>query len=206
MTLLELLVKELPKRGGWPESKCDVSAVQDKDNEVKFHYTGKLLKFGKNKAGVWGSNSPDSWLEINIPGCSFHADKMADDFSTAIVTREQYEAALAASQQPVWSGEGFPPVGVECESAQPGQINWAKFKVVAVESGSVFGFWDNGISSALDGDKWLFRPIRSEAERKREEVAIAHMKQLNIGDCEDPQIIYDAIAAGKIPGIRLTDE
>jgi hypothetical protein len=39
-------------------------------------------------------------------------------------------------------------VGIEVESTQPGQINWTEFKVIAVDSGAVFGFWSNGVASA----------------------------------------------------------
>lgn len=66
-----------------------------------------------------------------------------------------------------WRGDGvgLPVVGSECEVAQQRQVNWEKFKVIAVDSGAVFGFWSNGVASALDGDRWLFRPIRSKADK-----------------------------------------
>ncbi|EOL8933180.1 hypothetical protein ACM91U_003173 [Cronobacter sakazakii] len=129
---------------------------------------------------------------------------VAIDRATSIVTREQYEAALAAAQQPVWDGEGLPPVGCECEFFDCEK--W--FKVTMMYGGSqlvVLYDHDNQIersfsTSRIDGK---FRPIRSEADRKRDE-AIAALKKLK------PQLVgelagylYDEIAAGKIPHIRI---
>ena len=80
MTLLELLVKELPKRGGWPEGHTN--ARQDGDMEICFS----------------GGND-----------CThdFRVDYMADDVilnggtgELSAVTREQYEDAIANNAQP----------------------------------------------------------------------------------------------------------
>lgn len=133
---------------------------------------------------------------------------LAIDFDTALVTRDQYEAALAASQKVEWDGVGLPPVGCECEVAQPGQIIWDTFKVIAVESGTVFGFFNNGVSgAALTGDCWSFRPIRSEADKKRDESLRVIYEILDAGTStkQDAADIYDAIAACKIPGVKLED-
>lgn len=194
MTLLELLVKELPNRGGWPQG-----AVRAYQSEVD----GEVYFFNKNEEYTEENNGDDKW----------YFDSTTTRGAGNGITREQYEAA----QKPAWNGEGLPPVGTECESAQPGQINWNKFKVVAVESGSVFGFWYNGTSSALDGDKWLFRQIRTEADRKREEAVAAICVAgggLPFGTGRKIEgskhvvgqawfDVYDAIAAGKIPGVEL---
>lgn len=50
------------------------------------------------------------------------------------------------------------------------------------------------------GDALKFRPIRSEAERKRSDIIDALTNFTFRGDATD---IYDAIAAGKIPGVKL---
>lgn len=83
MKLIDLLVKELPKRGGWPEGA--LNATQDKDGEVCFS-AGAVPEFGY---AAWAGGD---WC-----GNEFYTIR-ASDYATAIVTREQYEASLAASK------------------------------------------------------------------------------------------------------------
>lgn len=102
MKLIDLLVKELPKRGGWPSDHRLLSAIQDFDREVKFNIAGFVLEFERNKKGIWGSDRSDAWL-IDY---KFTPSKLAIDYATAIITRDQYEAALAASKEPLkFSGD-----------------------------------------------------------------------------------------------------
>ena len=82
MKLIDLLVKELPTRGGWPEGA--LNATQDKDGEVCFS-AGAGPEFGY---AAWGGD----WC-----GNEFHTIT-ASDYDTAIITREQYESAIAASK------------------------------------------------------------------------------------------------------------
>lgn len=187
MKLIDLLVQELPKRGGWPENVTYIG--QDYDRELMFYGRGKAI------TGILLDE-----LAIDHRKCG--------EYGGAKITKEQYESALSASKRPAWNGEGVPPVGCECESKQFSQVDWTKFKVVAVCDGHVFGFWGNGVSTALDSKMWEFRPLRTEAERKRD-AAINNI--LTIIDCNgvDPKNsaiqIYDAIAAGEIPGVKLED-
>lgn len=99
-TLLQNLVEELPKRGGWPKFNREMQVVQDYDGEVKFHFIDHPLEFERNNPGTWGSNTPKAWLEDFAPQSNFFADR-SSDYTTAIITREQYEAALAASKEPL---------------------------------------------------------------------------------------------------------
>ena len=112
-----------------------------------------------------------------------------------------------------WDGEGLPPVGCECEGKQPAQLNWNKFRVVAIENGHVFGFWNDNVSTGLDSRQWEFRPIRSEADKNRD-ASIQEMIELIdslVGERANPvhgkkavaEKFYDAIAAGKISHIRI---
>ena len=158
MTLLELLRQELPKRGGWPEG---VDAVEQ-DSE------GRLF-------------------EMDSDYCSDFKLKKCDDWIEDVVTRDQYESALAESQKPAWNGEGLPPVGCECESKQFAQIDWHKFRVVAIENRYVFGFWNDKVGVYLDSDHWEFRPLRTEAER-----AIDEMVRLSGVSTGAAKILYDA--------------
>lgn len=208
MTLLELLVKELPKRGGWPDGAHGV--VQDKSGRIWFYKNGKPYFTGV----VWGADPVshdfdwidwDLWLE------------RSDDHATSIITREQYEAAIAA-QQPDWDGEGLPPVGIDVEftldtdkySAQGnipenGQVvNVVAHKQTTCGNYVAVVYWDDrGAGRAAAFIKAAFSPLRTEAERKREQVVDG---LLSLGTSLRPataSIIYDAMAAGKIPGVEL---
>ena len=83
-TLLQILVEELPKRGGWPEGA--LNATQDKDGEVCFS-DGAVPEFGYA-----------AWEGGNWCGNEFYTIT-AIDYATAIITRDQYESALDASKE-----------------------------------------------------------------------------------------------------------
>lgn len=205
MKLIDILVRELPERGGWPEYGKRFYAVQDSDREVKFIFDGSTIKFGLNNKSLWGSDSPSSWLESNIPGVHFNALQLSSDFETAIVTREEYEAALAAYKVPTWNGDGLPPVGVECERSWAGDP-WEKCVVnyIGVEFAVVTVY---GRENTYMLNSVKFRPLRTEEDRKREE-AVQEMEKIIIGPSQALATagkIFDAIAAGKIPGIKLED-
>lgn len=99
MKLIDLLVKELPKRGGWPEGA--LNATQDKDGEVCFS-SSATHEFGYAawEGGDWCGNE---FYTIT-----------ADDYDTAIITRAQYEAALAAIKAVVGHNGWVQWAGGEC--------------------------------------------------------------------------------------------
>ncbi|EPN9607749.1 hypothetical protein ACT5AF_004076 [Cronobacter malonaticus] len=178
MKLIDLLVQELPKRGGWPE--CCHALVQGIDGAVYLAGGG-------------------------MPLWKFY---LAEDWDLEEVTREQYEAALAAAQKPVWNGEGLPPVGCRIEAFSGGE--WVEAIVTYNEPPECHGdaaAWKEVLAFDCKTTRpfWTdeFRPIRSEADKRRDE-AIAALKKLK------PQLVgelagylYDEIAAGKIPHIRI---
>lgn len=198
MKLIDLLVQELPKCGGWPNGaeRCAVGEFDGDSITVAFCFPKEYSN---------GFDVPFQYtVTIPIPGKHVSG---ATDY--CMITRNLYEAALAASQKQTWNGEGLPPVGCECESKQFSQVDWTKFKVVAVCDGHVFGFLGNGVSTALDSKMWEFRPPRTEAKMKRDAAVEAihwYMPEF-IPDTPNKYYhakkIYDAIAAGKIPGVKL---
>ena len=116
---------------------------------------------------------------------------------------------------PVWNGERLPTVGCECEFMKhtPDAIpNWhrgiikyvSEYTVVIVEALSPGEF----VAHPRTCD---FRPLRSEADRKRDEaieemIKIATMyttKSLGLDLAFNS--IYNSIAAGEIPGVKLED-
>ena len=227
MKLIDILVRELPERGGWPETAT--TATQDSDGEICFSSGGKheycitLWKGGK-------------WT-----GDGFMAEHTID-YEISIIYREQYESALAASkemiinkpdsdgwiswcggecpvdgdvvvdvkfraqgqadldgdvadnfrwehfsngadvvayrlhksehQKPEWDGEGLPPVGCECMvRGEIGDDGWYECKVIAHTffdgyNCAVFQT-ESTVSCSSEGN---FRPIRSEADKKRDEI------------------------------------
>lgn len=197
MTLLELLVKELPKRGGWPDGVIKIS--QDYDGEV-------WCWFGHDYGNV------KSLGRINVLADN-HRKQSKDEDSSCFVTREQYEAALAASK-PEWDGEGFPPVGCECEWQDKSTKQWTKVSiayssewVTVIREDKIVDAVEIAIENYGDEARRQFRPIRSEEDKKRD-AAIANMDVVLLMVKDRSQTsseIYDAIASGKIPGVKLED-
>lgn len=102
MKLIDMLVKELPKRGGWPEGAIECCR----------HYETKSIDF-YDETGNWDD---DCYLKY---GKDFAKDCIYEETSEShhlqSISRSEYESALAASQKPAWNGVGLPPSGVECE-------------------------------------------------------------------------------------------
>lgn len=111
--------------------------------------------------------------------------------------------------EPIWNGEGLPPVGVECVLT-PHNTRWgfsgsSPYRgVVVAYSGEDFWFKDSSnVNTVSRTDKVDFRPIRTEAERKREEAIDALIKADPSATTCMINAIYNAISAGKIPGVEL---
>lgn len=153
----------------------------------------------------------------------------SEDARESIITREQYEAALAASK-PLWDGEELPPVGCFVEftfgpySKDRGDFSGnlpLEGQVVEVVSQKVTSdgndvavvYWDDeGAGRSACFVSSCFKPIRSEADKKRDEAGLAFYHAINWNAegelvsparMEDYKKAYDAIAAGKIPGVKL---
>jgi len=112
------------------------------------------------------------------------------------------------SEESEWNGEGLPPVGCECEFNAYDR-GWEKCVVLYVSEYTVL-LRTNRASDPeeafIPGDI-EFRPIRSEAYKKRD-VAIANIDVvlLMVRDrSKTSSEIYDAIASGKITGVKLED-
>lgn len=195
MKLIELLVQELPKRGGWPEG---VALIDQASDGMIFDPTDTVMPY------LFDS----------------HLFELADDWDATQVTREQYEAALVASQ-PQWNGEGLPPVGCECEVKSGdtfADYDWVKIKVAYSHMGELIGIVDMPSESIHNDMEKLsagycgaiFRPIRSEADKKRDEITNAIASALfKDGDFDTKEslrlatFVYGDIAAGKIPHVQL---
>lgn len=209
MKLIDLLVQELPKRGGWPHDA--LSITQDNDGSLCVwdtndpHYDGLSWKHHTGNSLVY------YWHGIN-------AVPLSCDHRESIVTYWQYKAAIAESQKPSWNGEGVPPVGCECEYLDnngkwyPVIIKYASDQLVVISGVTKILGVEQGTEIAKDIiiDKPQFRTLRTESERKHEAVleSICAVLEMAVQDYkreDEAKLIYEAIAAGKIPGVKLDD-
>lgn len=194
MKLIDLLVQELPKRGGWPEGVTHIG--QDYNRELMFYGRGRAM------TGIFLDE-----LAIDHRKCGGNGAK---------ITKEQYESALAASQKPAWNGEGVPPVGCECEYSLDAGRAWWKCKIdYIVGTQGVVMLCDTFegvqyVKFSSYGGTLKFRPIRAEADKKRERICDAIYGALTKAErqhnrSDEAEAVYEAIAAGKIPGVKLED-
>lgn len=190
MKLIDLLVQELPKRGGWPDGVDSIH--QDHDGEI-YAWTGSSAKL-LFRTGIIADNCRPYGLDESIEN---------------MVTRNQYKSVFALSQKPAWNGEGLPPVGMHCEIVDhDGVLMYGQG-----ESGEVISHVENTAVIRMSYGLGCFearflRPARSEADKKRDSAVEAMQKEADEGDnwiYSEYEIIYDAIAAGKIPGVKLDD-
>ncbi|HDW0017118.1 TPA: hypothetical protein RKX89_000185 [Enterobacter ludwigii] len=182
MKLIDILVQELPKLGGWPNGIDDIEMLSD--GTIYFN----------------GDIAPDNY---KLTQCSdgWSRLKSAKDYSNA-VTREQYEAALAASK-PEWDGRGLPPVGTEAEVSVDGGRTWCSYHATSEHNGMRLVEIGN-FTEEFQSNNWLFRPIRSEADKKRGEIIEALKDGLgHAHGLYDLMQIYHLLNNGKIPHIRI---
>ena len=178
MMLIDLLVQELPKRGGWP-----VSVSLDFIQWCNKHH----LKF-----------------EVNHDN-SFVSD-LEGDYVSFLGYQKAKQAALAAAQQQVWNGEGLPPVGMHCEIVDPdGALMYGKG-----ESGEVVAHVEDTAVIRMSYGLGCFqarclRTARSETDKKRDAaISAIDATCLLVRDASTTAAaIYDAIAAGEIPGVHV---
>lgn len=191
MKLIDILVQELPKRGGWPEGVARLAQDPDGDLQKLSNRDAWFMSI----AGWTGDGREDFFGEyiknMNI---------IAEDHATAIVTRGQYEAAL---KQSVWDGTGLPPVGVECEVSVDGGRTWCSYKAINERNG-VRLIEVGNFTEEFMVNNWAFRPIRTERDEAVHTIADLCRSAASNGHSAD--LIYNAIAEGKIPGIKLEKE
>lgn len=87
------------------------------------------------------------------------------------VTRQEYEAALAASQKVEWDGTGLPPIGIEFEMSYRNNNDWKKCVLIAHGEELIIYKYDGEIEFSGHRSNYQFRPIpiRSEADKKRKQ-------------------------------------
>lgn len=206
MKLIDILVQYLPGQGGWPSDDVRFQIVQASNGKI---YGSKHV-LRDNISGKWKSYD-GACMEI-MPKLNF---SLADDHEKAVISKGDYAAALAAAHpgsKKEWTGKGMPPVGILCEVLfDHDRQEWLVAKIIGHDGTGIVGRWTEGekIGELFDyGDtRDYFRPICSEADKKRDE-SLCAMRNC-VSNFNNTSVIhaigqvYDAIAAGKIPGIRV---
>lgn len=121
MKLIDILVEELPKMGGWPEGASRLAQDPDGDIQMLSNRHAYLVSVG------WtGDGRSDCYGQY----AARKLEPLASDYDTSIITREQYEAALAAKSEGwiEWGGGECPPVSTNT-------VVDVKFKNGNVQSG-----------------------------------------------------------------------
>lgn len=108
MKLIDILVRELPKRGGWPDG-ADFAVQNYRDGGIKFANNPIEIAISEK----WNNELWQGEWHFSTQH-DFTCHEVSSDCRETIVSRGYYEAALAASK-PEWNGEGLPHVGTECE-------------------------------------------------------------------------------------------
>ncbi|WHZ42164.1 hypothetical protein QNM34_07775 [Rahnella bonaserana] len=102
-----------------------------------------------------------------------------------------------------WDGESFPPAGCECEIYW--NEKWMKCVVIAHRDEQVIFRAEKHREWAGHKNNYKFRPIRSPEYIARDKAIRAFEEAVD--NCIDRskvlEFIYDTIAEGKIPGIKL---
>lgn len=121
-----------------------------------------------------------------------------------------YRLHKSEHHKPEWDGEGLPPVGcrVEYTCKQP-DLGHPAIEAGKWYGGTIIAYYDECVWTSDNGIRHLsntiFRTIRSEEYNKRYAAIEALFEILDAGvsTSQDSIDIYDAIAAGKIPHIRI---
>jgi hypothetical protein len=202
--LIDILVKELPNRGGWPNGCAEIT--QDADGCLCIW----KLHGARCDSGYW---SHHSGFGLHQYWSGIHAMPGSEDGRESIITKDKYEEALAASK-PEWDGEGVPPVGadVQCICNQFPSEGQEKLLGKILYSGEytiLHTYKTNElhhvpVESVLMTKHWSITPIRSEANKKRDEIIEALKDGLgHAHGLYDLIQIYHLLNNGKIPHIRI---
>lgn len=192
----------------------------------------KLIDILSLEMKVWPHGYADvgqaDFGSLHLPGIGTHdrhtteTYTKADDWMTAIVTREQWQAAVDALNAekcdhshgndhgcpecgeefaPVWNGEGYPPVGCEIEAMLPALGSSWFWQLAKVVHGPLTESPSEILVFSLENTKpsWVdqFRPIRTAeqiAADERERVC----KQLCIDAGSPEQTHYQMLIAYKL--------
>lgn len=111
-------------------------------------------------------------------------------------------------QQP-WTGKGLPPAGTVCEIRDKFGSLWLEITVLYCSHDHII-YLDQSLECHTMTKGINFRPIRTPEQIKAERREFVIEKFIDLTDHyhsyrEAYEIIYDAILAGKIEGVKIED-
>lgn len=264
MKLVDFLVEELHKFGGWPDGMVkawqsnvdtEVYFVDDKNvttNEVRRLYR-KMINKKSDDMGLENAVTRseyesalaaknDGWINWNggdcplakgdlidfrLRGGGIHENLVVGEIigerwthsdsyhraSCDIIAYRLHKPEVKAAE---WNGEGLPPIGVDVEYIFPNasyRMEFSRGKVLSYGREKVFmEHWSSKNEFIQPIADIKFRPLRTEAERKRDVIVKSMMRFANTDEkrMSDASYIncasiYEAIANGKIEGVKLED-
>ena len=132
-------------------------------------------------------------------------------------SEEDLNECIGQAPTAAWTGGGLPPVGCECQYRKHKKSEQSEWFNGVVKYASEFTVVIQPVcypgETVGHPANFEFRPARSEADRKRHEAAQALCDAGGgFGKVDEKSgygsswfDVYDAIAAGKIPGVKLED-
>lgn len=185
----------------WGGGECPVNASEMVD-----------VIFGRG--GIMSTNIADCWrwnhsgTDSDIIAYRLHQPQEVEQAEAD--DEADLNECIGQDAAQVWNGEGLPPVGCECEYISNG-TSWGKVKVIGLDGEKIVIRPSGEVYYAITpSDKDVFIPFRTEAERKHEAVlesicAVLEMVAQDYKREDEAKLIYESIAAGKIPGVKLDD-
>lgn len=182
------------KNEGWIEwggGKCPV----EKGVRVDVKYRdGDIYQ---NKPALGDRNIRWSHVGSRNGIVAYRLHKSQEAAQTKTNDKADLNECIGKDAAPVWSGEGLPPVGCDCEfEADDG--SWGIGTVICVGKNRIFWLCHE------DGDEYTsevnpreFRPLRTETERKRE-AAIKELTSVICGEIPDTGMATAAMYAARI--------
>lgn len=197
----------------WPGGECPVPTgtlvdVRYRDGEELFSLPADDLAPSCRDASFafWRGGAQDNDI------IAYRLHKPQEAAQDKVDDEADLNECIGQDAAPVWNGEGLPPVGCECEVSVDGGRSWCTYRAINEKNGARLIEIGN-FTEEFQNNNWIFRPIRSEEERKRD-IAIQSMnsvwrdiagKEVNGKLLSIYEVIYATIAAGKIPGMKLED-
>lgn len=208
MKVIDLPAKEMTEINGWIEwhgGDCPVDS--DAIVEVKFRNQSRN-KFNNDRAGDFYWSHHGFGGDIIAYRLTRDANDRANDDT---IERDLNECIGQDIDVPEWNGDGLPPVGTICMANLAN--GWTDVKVAYIgDEGGCREALVFEIKSTKPAWADEFRPLRTEAEKLRDEAGLALYHAINWNAegemvspsrMEDYKKAYDAIAEGKIPGVKL---
>ena len=212
------------KNEGWIEwggGECPMSCgtmvdVKYRDGVIKKGLRALIANSGRSASKLF-------WVKDNIPtdiiAYRLHQPTKSEQVRAAAwnayvgIEKANDEADLneciVQALVTTWGGEGLPPVGCEFEHSfqANGYLTWHRRKCTAVGKHGILCVDEQDIELYLNDRNNKFRTVNSEADKKLYDAkhAIAELCRSSASNGHAADLIYDAIAAGKIPGVKLDD-